>query len=105
MIKARFDYNSKTYKEYEAYMNEYAPKVYEAQMLIDSIRNSKEWKRASNYFKVLYKRGIILENPCKANGYKITPTKENYYSISDLKDILTAEQISLIENMGGTKNV
>lgn len=97
MIKARFDYNSKAYKEYKAYMDEYAPKVYEAQQLIDSIRESKEWKRASNYFKVLHKRGIILENPCKNNGYKIIPTGETYFCISELKDILTEEQIAELE--------
>ena len=56
-----------TYDYYYNYMQSVIPRLTEAERTIDEIKGSQQWKRSSNYFKVLYKRGILAENPAKKN--------------------------------------
>ena len=85
-----------TFDKYYQYMESVTPRLREAEKTIRDIKDSKEWKRAFNYFHVLYNRGYLKENPSSKNGYKII-TGGRFVSIADIKDILTAEQLEQIE--------
>ena len=86
---------NKTFQKHLDYMNSVIPKLVEAENTVDEIKNSYEWKRSFNYFQTLYNRGQLRERPTKANGYKIIPGP-NLVKFSDIEDILTPDQISLI---------
>lgn len=76
-----------TYEDHYNYMQSVIPRLTEAERIVDEIKSSPQWKRSSNYFKVLYKRGMLKENPAKKNGYKI---KKNDDAISK-QNILNAK--------------
>ena len=85
-----------TFEKYYRYMESVSPRLREAEKIISDIKSTEEWKRAYNYFHVLYNRGYLKENPSSKNGYKII-TGGRFVSIADIKDILTAEQLEQIE--------
>lgn len=81
------------FDEYLKYWETVTPKLIEAENAIHSIKSSKEWRRVSNYFNVLYQRGQLKTRPVSKNGYKIE-RGAGVISISDLEDILTPEQLA-----------
>ena len=83
------------FNTYYDYMQSVIPELIEAEATISRIKGSKEWKRASNYFKVLYQRGLLKENPCRKNGYYIE-RGTGVVSLSDIEDILTPDQLDQI---------
>ena len=89
--------NETKFESYYNYMQSVIPRLVEAERIVDEIKGSPQWKRSSNYFKVLYKRGILAENPTKKNGYKIEKGK-NIIKISDIEDLLTSEQLETIKS-------
>ena len=88
----------KCFEQYYKYMQEITPILLEAENTARTIKNSKEWKRASNYFKVLYKRGHLKENPCYKNSYKIELIGASV-QLEDIKDILTPEQLEQVKKL------
>ena len=87
---------SNAYQKHYEYMKNIAPKLLEAERIVDEIRESKEWKQAYCYFQVLYTRGQIKECPTRKNGYKIEENS-NLVRLSDIEDILTEEQLEIIK--------
>ena len=87
---------SEKFQQYSAYMQEVTPKLLEAEKTVSEIKNSPEWKRAFNYFQVLYTRGILKERPTSKNGYKIE-TGGSMVQISDIESILTPEQLEIVK--------
>ena len=83
------------YEFHYNYMQSVIPRLIEAERIVDEIKSSPQWKRSSNYFKVLYKRGVLKENPTKKNGYKIEKGTD-VVRLSEIEDILTPEQIRII---------
>ena len=61
-------HNKECFDKYYAYMQEVTPRLVEAEKVIHEIKSSSEWKRAFNYFHVLYQRGYLKDNPCSRNG-------------------------------------
>lgn len=53
-------------------MQSVIPELVECEKRIAEIKKTKEFKRAYNYFHVLYARGTLKENPNSKNGYNIT---------------------------------
>lgn len=88
--------NRYKFKEYSAYMQSVTPKLVEAEKTVAEIKNSPEWKRAFNYFQVLYTRGVLKERPTSKNGYKIE-TGGSMVHISDIESILTPEQLEIVK--------
>lgn len=80
------------FDEYMEYWNSVIPELVEAENTVKRIKDSKQWKRVSNYFKVLYQRGFLAVNPCKENNYSIIKN-QGVISLEELKDILTPEQM------------
>lgn len=90
--------NKECFEQYYKYMQEVTPILIEAENTIKDIKGSKEWKRVSNYFKVLYKRGYLKENPCSKNGYKIEAVG-TVVQLEDIKSILTPEQLEQVKKI------
>ena len=80
-------------------INKLTPELIEAEAKVDRIKNSKEWKRAYEYFNVLKHRGHIKTKPTKKNGYKLE-LWEKVVSIDKLEDIVTPEQMEQIKKLG-----
>lgn len=53
------------------YMQSVIPELIEHEKRIREIKNTPEFKRAFNYFHVLYNRGVLRENISSKNQYKI----------------------------------
>lgn len=87
-----------SYDEYYDYMQSVIPRLVEAENTIKEIKGSEKWRRASNYFKVLFQRGYLAENPCSKNGYKIEKS-EGAVLLNDIKDILTPEQLEKVKKL------
>ena len=86
-----------TFNKHYNYMKETAPKLLEAERIVDEIKESTEWIQAYQYFQTLYNRGKLKERPTKKNGYKIE-LGNNTIRISDIEDILTEEQLEIIKS-------
>lgn len=93
----RFTEESAVYKKKLEYMQEVAPKLYEAEKIVHSIKHTKEWTYTLNYFNILYHRGKLAVRPTYQNGYAIVPAKpEEVITLDRIEDILTPEQKELI---------
>lgn len=90
--------NSSKFEEYLEYWNETIPRVIEAEETIREIKGSYMWRRVSNYFKVLYNRGYLKENPCRNNDYKVE-VGCNMVDLEEIADILTPEQLAAIKKL------
>lgn len=53
------------------YVNSIANELMEAEIIVKSIKHSKEWKNAINYFNNCCNRGYIKERPMERNDYQI----------------------------------
>lgn len=80
------------------YLNKITPELIEAEAKVDAIKNSKEWKRAYEYFNVLQHRGHIKTKPTKKNGYKIE-LWETVVPLDKLDGIVTPEQMEQIKKL------
>lgn len=89
-------------QKYIDYLNKITPELIEAEAKVDAIKNSKEWKRAYEYFNVLHHRGRIKTKPTKKNGYKLEMW-ETFVSIDQLDGIVTPEQMEQIKKLGIAK--
>lgn len=91
-----------SFDKYYEYMQKVTPELIAAEETIRRIKETDEWKRAYNYFHVLYNRKELKENPTSKNGYKIERRDRNdLISLSDIEDILTSEQIEKIKQIKG----
>lgn len=81
------------------YLNKVVPELIEAEEKVDRIKNSKEWKRAYEYFNVLKHRGQIKTKPAKKNGYKLE-LWEKVVPVDKLEGIITPEQMEQIKRLG-----
>ena len=98
MRKGKREPDKNCFEKYYDYMQSVIPRLTEAEKTVNEIKGSKEWKRALNYFHVLYIRGFLKELPSMKNGYHIEKGT-GLVSLSDIESILTPEQLEKVRQM------